>query len=68
MGLGAAVFLFPNMDSHYLVGCFIALIAFIAGWVAQGRRFGYVRHANRLLFLPSGIRGTLGSDGTGSSA
>ncbi len=42
MGLGAAVFLFPNMDSITSLVVLIAVIAFIAGWVAQGRRFSYV--------------------------
>jgi multidrug resistance protein MdtO len=42
MGLGAAVFLFPNMDSITSLVVLISVLAFIAGWVAQGRRFGYV--------------------------
>lgn len=42
MGLGAAVFLFPNMDSITSLAVLISLLAFIAGWVAQGRRFSYV--------------------------
>lgn len=42
MGLGAAVFLFPNMDSITSLAILIAVIAFIAGWTAQGRRFSYV--------------------------
>jgi len=42
MGLGAAVFLFPNMDSITSLAVLIAAIAFIAGWIAQGRRFSYV--------------------------
>lgn len=42
VGLGAAVFLFPNMDSITSLAVVICSLAFIAGWVAQGRRFGYV--------------------------
>lgn len=42
MGLGAAVFLFPNMDSITSLVVVISILAFIAGWVAQGRRFSYV--------------------------
>jgi multidrug resistance protein MdtO len=42
MGLGAAVFLFPNMDSITSLAVLIAMIALIAGWAAQGRRFSYV--------------------------
>jgi len=42
MGLGAAVFLFPNMDSITSLVVLISILAFIAGWVALGRRFGYV--------------------------
>ena len=42
MGLGAAVFLFPNMDSITSLVVLISILAFIAGWVAQGRRFSYV--------------------------
>ena len=42
MGLGAAVFLFPNMDSITSLVVLISIVAFIAGWVAQGRRFSYV--------------------------
>ena len=40
-GLGAAVFLFPNMDSVTSLVVLIAVIAFIGAWCAQGRRFGY---------------------------
>jgi multidrug resistance protein MdtO len=42
MGLGAAVFLFPNMDSITSLVVLIAIVAFLAGWVAQGRQFNYV--------------------------
>ena len=42
VGLGAAVFLFPNMDSITSLVVLISILAFIAGWVAQGRRFSYV--------------------------
>lgn len=42
MGLGAAVFLFPNMDSITSLVVLISILAFIAGWTAQGRRFSYV--------------------------
>lgn len=42
IGLGAAAFLFPNMDSITSLAVLIAVIAFIAGWTAQGRRFSYV--------------------------
>ena len=41
-GLGAAVFLFPNMDSITSLVVLISAIAFIAAWCAQGRRFSYV--------------------------
>jgi multidrug resistance protein MdtO len=42
MGLGAAAFLFPNMDSITSLVVLISIIALIAGWVALGRRFSYV--------------------------
>ena len=41
-GLGAAVFLFPHMDSVTSLVVLVSVIAFIAGWIAQGRRFSYV--------------------------
>jgi multidrug resistance protein MdtO len=42
MGLGATAFVFPNMDSITSLVVLISILAFIAGWVAQGRRFSYV--------------------------
>jgi len=42
LGLLSAAFLFPNMDSVTSLVVLIAAVAFIAGWWAQGRRFGYV--------------------------
>lgn len=41
-GLGAAVFLFPHMDSVTSLVVLVSVVAFIAGWIAQGRRFSYV--------------------------
>jgi multidrug resistance protein MdtO len=41
-GLGATSFLFPHMDSITSLVILIAVIAFISGWCAQGRQFGYV--------------------------
>jgi multidrug resistance protein MdtO len=41
-GLGATSFLFPHMDSITSLVVLIAIVAFIAGWCAQGRQFGYV--------------------------
>jgi multidrug resistance protein MdtO len=41
-GLGATTFLFPYMDSITSLVVLIAAIAFISGWCAQGRQFGYV--------------------------
>jgi multidrug resistance protein MdtO len=41
-GLGATVFLFPHMDSITSLTVLIAIVAFISGWVAQGRQFSYV--------------------------
>jgi multidrug resistance protein MdtO len=41
-GLGATVFLFPHMDTITSLTVLIAVIAFISGWVAQGRLFSYV--------------------------
>jgi multidrug resistance protein MdtO len=42
LGLGAAAFLFPNMDSITSLAILVSILAFIAGWAAQGRRFSYV--------------------------
>ena len=41
-GLGATVFLFPHMDSIASLTVLIGVVAFISGWVAQGRQFNYV--------------------------
>jgi multidrug resistance protein MdtO len=41
-GLGSTVFLFPYMDSITSLVVLVAAIAFISGWCAQGRQFGYV--------------------------
>jgi len=41
-GIGAAVFLFPNMDSVTSLVVLISAIAFIGAWCAQGRRFSYI--------------------------
>jgi len=41
-GLGSTVFLFPHMDSITSLTVLIAVVAFISGWVAQGRQFSYV--------------------------
>jgi multidrug resistance protein MdtO len=41
-GLGATTFLFPHMDSITSLVVLVAIIAFISGWSAQGRQFGYV--------------------------
>ena len=41
-GLGAVAFLFPHMDSLTSLVILVAIIAFISGWCAQGRQFGYV--------------------------
>jgi multidrug resistance protein MdtO len=41
-GLGATSLLFPHMDSITSLVVLIAVIAFISGWSAQGRQFGYV--------------------------
>jgi len=41
-GLGAAVFLFPSMDSVTSLVILVSAVTFIAGWIAQGRRFSYV--------------------------
>jgi multidrug resistance protein MdtO len=41
-GLGTTSFLFPYMDSITSLVVLIAVIAFISGWCAQGRQFGYV--------------------------
>ena len=42
MGIGAAAFLFPSMDSITSLMVLISSVAFVAGWVTQGRRFSYV--------------------------
>ena len=42
LGLGAVVFLLPLMDSITPLCVLVAAVAFIAAWVAAGRRFGYV--------------------------
>jgi multidrug resistance protein MdtO len=42
LGLGATVFLFPYMDTIASLAVLIAVVAFISGWVAQGRQFSYV--------------------------
>jgi multidrug resistance protein MdtO len=41
MALGAAVFLFPHMDSITSLVVLVAIVAFISGWWACGRQFGY---------------------------
>jgi multidrug resistance protein MdtO len=41
-GLSSVVFLFPHMDSITALCGLIGIVAFIAAWVAAGRRFGYV--------------------------
>jgi multidrug resistance protein MdtO len=40
--LGSTVFLFPSMDSITSLVVLIAVVAFVSGWCAQGRQFGYV--------------------------
>jgi multidrug resistance protein MdtO len=42
LGLSAVVFLLPEMDSITPLCVLVAAVAFIAAWVAAGRRFGYV--------------------------
>lgn len=42
LGIGASVFLFPHMDSITSLLVLIAVIAFIAAWMAGGRLFNYV--------------------------
>lgn len=41
-GLGATTFLFPYMDSITSLTVLIAIVAFISGWIMQGRQFSYV--------------------------
>ena len=42
LGIGATAFLFPYMDSITSLTILIAVIAFIAGWIAGGSRFNYI--------------------------
>lgn len=42
LGLGSAIFLFPNMDSITSLAVLIGLIAFASAWIAGGRQFSYV--------------------------
>jgi multidrug resistance protein MdtO len=42
LGLGATTFLFPYMDSITSLTVLIAIVAFISGWIMQGRQFSYV--------------------------
>src|SRR5271154_1466080 len=42
LGIGATAFLFPYMDSITSLAILIAVIAFIAGWIAGGSRFNYI--------------------------
>ena len=42
LALGAAVFLFPHMDSITSLVLLEAVIAFIAGWIAGGPKFNYI--------------------------
>jgi multidrug resistance protein MdtO len=42
LGIGAAVFLFPHMDSITALVLLVGSIAMLAAWWAAGRQFGYV--------------------------
>jgi multidrug resistance protein MdtO len=42
LGIGATAFLFPYMDSITSLVILIAVIAFVAGWIAGGSRFNYI--------------------------
>jgi multidrug resistance protein MdtO len=41
-GIGATAFLFPHMDSITSLVVLVAMVAFIAAWLATGRYFNYV--------------------------
>jgi multidrug resistance protein MdtO len=42
LGIGASVFVFPQMDSITSLVVLVAVVAFIAAWCASGRYFGYI--------------------------
>lgn len=42
LGLGSAIFLFPNMDSITSLIVLVGSIAFASAWIAGGRQFSYV--------------------------
>jgi multidrug resistance protein MdtO len=42
LGIGAMVFLFPNMDSITSLALLVGSIAMLSAWWAAGRQFGYV--------------------------
>lgn len=42
LGIGATAFLFPYMDSITSLTILIASIAFVAGWISGGAKFGYI--------------------------
>lgn len=42
LGLGSAIFLFPNMDSITALIVLVGAIAFTSAWIAGGRQFSYV--------------------------
>lgn len=42
LGIGASVFVFPQMDSITALVVLVAVVAFLAAWCASGRYFGYI--------------------------
>ncbi len=42
LGIGATAFLFPYMDSITSLTILIACIAFVAGWISGGAKYGYI--------------------------
>lgn len=42
LGIGAMVFLFPNMDSITSLALLVGSVAMLSAWWAAGRQFGYV--------------------------